>query len=153
MITSKEILDLVAAYTDTKDLDAFSASFAGVFYDIEENGDEAAIQLAYKIEALLASATAGLASESSLFDALCDLSPSVAFIVCAPEITNQDIATYGFFTKAHSLFTNWEKAAETVKVAYVGIAPSVGFGSVTSAPSTLQTNTGLPPWQLVIRAQ
>lgn len=145
MTTSKEIHDLVSVYLKTQDLDAFSASFAEMFYDIEKTGDETAIQLAYDVESLLAATTAGVCSETSLHEALQTLSPSLSTIVVCGEIKSQGIAPY-------ELLMKFAAAAGTGKLVHVGISPSVGFGSTTDLPSTHQTNTGLPRWQQVIPA-
>ena len=139
MITSKEILDLVAEYVKSKDLDVFAASFAELFYDIEGTGDPLAIQLAYDIESLLAAMSAGLCSEAALYAAMKTTSPSL--IVYHLTSDTPDSTT-----------TKLVGAAGTEKLEHVGISPSAGFGSTTALPNTGQTNTGLLPWQQVIRA-
>lgn len=143
MITSKEILNLVTQYEKTQDLGAFAASFAEVFYDIENTGDPGAIQLAYEIEAALAAVTAGMCSEAGLPAVLKSLSPTLT-VVIAPnaEPTSQEVAPYGVFMR-------FGAAVGTGKLVHVGISPSVGFGSTTVIPNTHQTSTDLPQWQQV----
>jgi hypothetical protein len=150
MTSSKELYDLISVYLKSKNLDAFAASFAEMFYDIEETADPSAISVAYSVEALLAASTAGACSEASLYAALKSLSPSLSIVECAakidPQQQQQQVPYYQFF----KTFAGW--AAGMGKVTVVAdILPAVGFGSATVLPDTHRTNTDLPPLQQVIQ--
>jgi hypothetical protein len=149
MTSSKEIHDLISAYLKTGSLDTFAVSFAELFYDIEDTGDPAAVQLAYTVESVLAATTAGVCSKAGLDAALKALSPSLSVVVYPLEAKVQYISTYEWFTKSGAATA---AVAETGKLVHVDISPSVGFGSTTVLPSTHQTNTDLPQWQQVIQA-
>ena len=143
MTTAKQIHDLIADYLKKKDLDAFSSAFAELFYDIEQTGDAAAIELAYNVESALACATAGVCSEASLYESLKALSPSLSFKFYLPEVTAQTV----------DYFTKWAAVAVgTGTVVTVDISPSAGFGSKAAVQDTRQTSTDLPPWQQVRQA-
>ncbi len=70
MITKNDIVALVENYIQTNDLTTFSHSFVELFYDIEQTGDDDAIQLANEIEGLLADMTAGVANAADFPKAL-----------------------------------------------------------------------------------
>jgi hypothetical protein len=144
MTTAKQIHDLIAEYLKNKNLDAFSTAFAEVFYDIEQTGDAPTIELAYSVESALASATAGVCAEASLYESLKALSPSLSFKFYLPEVTT---------TQAVDYFTKWAAVAVgTGTVVTVDISPSAGFGSKAAVPDTHQTSTDLPQWQQVRQA-
>lgn len=149
MTTSKEINDLVSSYVATKNLDTFSASFAELFYDIENSAaDQATLQLAYDIEAALAAVTAGVCSEDAFYASMRSLSPSLSFtVVPSIPVEGQSLVIHGFQT------SKTEEAAETqVKWVHVDRTPSVGFGPTVVVPSKGQTSTDLPQSQQVLRA-
>jgi hypothetical protein len=84
MITVSHIKELVSSYLHGPDtLESFAAKFAVLFYDIEETGDAAAIQLAYEIESKLAAMTAGFGSEDRFKNAMDVLIPSNHVLVQA----------------------------------------------------------------------
>lgn len=146
MTTSKEIHDLISGYLKSKDLDAFAASFAELFYDIESTAaDSFALQLAYDVESGLAAITSGVCSEAAFYGSMKTLSPSLSIHVVCTKIESQSVMAYGFITTAGA-------AAGTEKLAHVGRVPSAGFGSTVVAPGKGQTSTVLPPWQQVILA-
>lgn len=135
MTSSKEIHDLISVYLKTKNLDTFAASFAELFYDIEDTGDSATIQLAYGVESLLAATSAGVCSEAALYESLTTLSPSLSLVVYLAAVDSQQIE---YFTKSGT-----PAESGTVKLVAFDIAPSVGFGSAALHPATHQTNTDL----------
>jgi hypothetical protein len=139
MITKNEILTLVKQYNETNDLDTFAHSFVPLFYDIEDSGDAEAIQFAYQIESTLAAMTAGVCSEAAFQSAMKALSPSLSIVFGEVKMSAQTPVLFGLF-KAPTV-------VETVQLAYVGIAPSVGFGSKTDLTIAPQTNTTPLPWQ------
>ena len=149
MTSSKEIHDLISDYLKTKNVDTFAAAFAELFYDIENTGDQAAIQLAYNVESLLAAVTAGVCSEASLYESMKALSPSLSVVFYSVDVeSKQHVAPYEFFMK----WAAASEAAGTGKLVSVDISPSVGFGSKAALLDTHQTSTDLPPWQQVIPA-
>lgn len=147
MITSTNILTLVSNYIKTKDLGAFSASFAEVFYDIEKSGDPSAIQLSYEIESLLAAVTGGVCSEAAFYSAMKATSPSVVLYDLTLATNSEGIMLFD-----GSSFTKLVGAVGTGKPGLVGILPSAGFGSTIALPDKGQTNTSPLPSQQVIAA-
>ena len=130
MITSKEILDLVAKYVKTQDLDTFAASFAELFYDIESNGDSCAIQLSYKIETELAAITAGVQSEPAFTQTMHNLVLSTYFEQISMELWGTSSINQSVVSSPAEFVHGYTKL-------------SVGFGLATSAPNTLQSNGAL----------
>ena len=146
MISNKEILDLVAQYVKTHNLDEFAASFAQVFYDIEDTGDTVAIQLAYEIESLLAALTAGVCTEPAFYEAMKSISPSVVLY----EV-NVDKPKQGTVILSDQPLTHWVLVGVVAgSSGHVGISPSAGFWSTTAPQGKLQTNTDPLPSQQVI---
>jgi hypothetical protein len=139
MTTSQNIHNLISAYLKTKDLEALAASFAELFYDIEDTTpDPTTLQLAYDVESALAAMTAGVCSEDAFYEAMKSQAPSLSVNFFPISITvsgDQVVSDFPASTTA---------AAETpVTLLYVGTAPSVGFGPTKLVPSTDQTNTSL----------
>jgi len=122
-----------------------------MFYDIEDTGDAAAVELAYEVESCLAAMTAGVCSEAAFQLAMKSLSSSLSIVVPKTEpIDSQNIV----FPDLSPLKASAAAAAAggTVVFAYVGTAPSVGFWSTTEFPSTHQTSTDPLQWQQVPQA-
>lgn len=71
MMSIIEIRCLVSKYlVRSIDLSAFADEFAGLFYDIEDDGDQEAISLSYRIESELAKFADGLFDERVLRNSL-----------------------------------------------------------------------------------
>src|SRR5271165_6628305 len=80
MASASEIRELVSSYLmNSISLPQLAEKFAVVFYDIEECGNQEAIQLSYGIESQLAKASEGLLSEGSLRNALFSLISPYSF--------------------------------------------------------------------------
>ena len=142
MITKENILDLIKQYNATNDLGAFAHTFAPMFYDIEDTGDEDAVKLAYEVEAMLAALTAG-APESAFQKAMQSLFPSLSIVSPQIEVTTQQVVTYELLTKLEGVgVVGMGKGC-----VFVDILPLMGFGSAIAFPDTHQTNTSLPPQQ------
>jgi hypothetical protein len=154
MVTENEILALVKNYVDVDgivSLEAFSQSFAELFYDIEKTGDQPAIALSYAIEGALASVSAGVCSEHQLVSGLKSLFPSISVIKISEPVISESGKTQWIVLGTFSTMMGAEKAA--VSPVYAGTAPSAGLLLKDALLGSHQTSTGqaqLPQSQEVI---
>jgi hypothetical protein len=159
MITKKEILALVKSYVeDPSSQEAFSQSFAELFYDIEKTGDESAVELAYAIEGALASVTAGLCSEAELLSGMQALLPSISVVIkpsesCVPESGKTQCVLLNVFTAWSEELAAMGVEMGTVSLVHAGIAPSAGFLLGSAHLSSPQTNTIQAPIQQLLEAR
>jgi hypothetical protein len=73
MNASRQIRGLIALYlADLIDLQMFADQFSDIFENIEESGDDSAVNLSYQVESLLAKASDEYISESDFFQGLRD---------------------------------------------------------------------------------
>ena len=74
MSSIQELRVLVSEYVkDSIDLPQFAARFAVIFYDIENSGNEDAVQFSYRIESCLAKQSEGVVSTLVLRNSLAKL--------------------------------------------------------------------------------
>ena len=117
MITVSEIQKLISSYLHgTDDLESFGAKFAVLSYDIEKNGEPAAIQLSYEIESGLGAITAGLSSEEYFKTLMQSLSP----MNCVVTIYVSSL------TQVYLESLNQSVEVGTGSSAHAGIPPSDG---------------------------
>lgn len=155
MITTNEITELVSNYTQQKekDIEAFSAQFAELFYDIEETGVPDAIQLSYKIQSKLADVSAGVESDAGFENFLWSILPSNVFVPSSLFPTGL------FNTPRIQIFTQFISvvSAESA-VEMASSLGSSGKGLLAECASTaylqpvLQTSTGPVQSQQVVGA-
>jgi hypothetical protein len=124
MFTIANIQKLVSAYLGGQDIEDFAAKFADVFYDIENTGDPAAIQLSYTIESLLANIAAGFMSEAEFKNAMHGAIPSNS---CVVVISKQSSS-------------QWVALGTAQSPAHGYIVPLRGFGLVIAPQGTHQSN-------------
>ncbi len=140
MITKNDVVTLVKTYLQTNDLTAFSHSFAELFYDIDQTGDDEAIQLANELEGLLAAMTAGVANAAEFSNVLKALinAPAVTVVVKEMPVSEGQVIL-AFFTAAAA-----GSGGATVTFEHVDTASSAGFLLTVDPQALPQTSTDLP---------
>jgi hypothetical protein len=121
MVSANQIRDMVSDYLlGSIDLEMFSRKFAAVFDDIEDSGDEEAIQLSYKIESILADLSAGLIAEKKVRECLTSLVTKYtipvnfgAKDVFILQFGSSNVAVEPFGTKSVAVFSSSDLRSHT----------------------------------------